>query len=244
MQNAQSQNYGFIDRASRKHTIHQLKHHLTKSDPVILKVGCASGDMLQEVQTHFPKATIIGADNQQEPLDNLAQKLSGVSLVKFDLLDCPLPENHVDAVIMLNVLEHMEQDDIAIQQVYRILKPGGIAIFEVPSGPNLFDIYDKFMLHYRRYNMTTLTSLVQNQNFHVTQKSHLGFFLYPMFFVVKKHNQKLIMRSADEIKTRVENQIRYTGQNKLMHALMQTELFIGRYLRYPFGIRCVMTCKK
>jgi ubiquinone/menaquinone biosynthesis C-methylase UbiE len=38
-------------------------------------------------------------------------------------------------------LEHIEDDREAIKQVYRILKPGGVAVIEVPAGPQLFDIF-------------------------------------------------------------------------------------------------------
>ena len=49
------------------------------------------------------------------------------------------------------MLEHVEDDQAAIRQVYRILQPGGVAVIEVPAGPDLYDIYDRQLMHHRRY---------------------------------------------------------------------------------------------
>ena len=62
---------------------------------------------------------------------------------------------------MLNVLEHIEDDNEALMQAKRILKPGGILVLEIPAGPHLYDIYDKFLRHFRRYNLSGLTNQLQ-----------------------------------------------------------------------------------
>ena len=41
------------------------------------------------------------------------------------------------AVVLLNVLEHIQDHEGALRQLYRILKPGGVVIIEVPAGPHL-----------------------------------------------------------------------------------------------------------
>lgn len=78
------------------------------------------------------------------------------------MVTCPLPDNSVDIVIALNVLEHIEDDITAIKQIYRILKPGGYAIIEVPRNPNLYDLHDERLKHFRRYQMNDLIDKVSN----------------------------------------------------------------------------------
>src|SRR5258708_292850 len=91
----------FIDRASREHAIHQLKTHLTNAAPTILEIGCSSGFLLREIKTAFPQATLIGADVVKEPLEKLAKELPTVPLMRFDLTKCPLPDNSIDAIVLL-----------------------------------------------------------------------------------------------------------------------------------------------
>lgn len=234
----------FIDRASRDHTISQLKKNVRTLTPVILEVGCSSGFMLQRITKNFPQATVMGADIVHEPLIKLSKLIPQVPLLRLDMLQCPLPDSCIDAIVMLNVLEHIEDDARVLNQVYRILKPGGVVVIEVPAGPHLYDVYDKVLLHYRRYTLSRLRMLMQKQNFKIKNQSHLGFFLYPGFWFVKKRNKHLLLASESVQREFVDKTIRDSGENKLFHAIMQCELRLGHLISYPFGIRCLMTAIK
>lgn len=232
----------FIDCASRNYAIHQIQKHISHNSPTILEIGCSSGFMLAKMQKAFPKANLIGADVVHEPLIRLSNSLPDIPIMRFDLVNCPFPDNCIDVVVMLNVLEHIEDDLTAIRQIYRILKPGGVAILEVPAGPHLYDSYDKVLNHYRRYTLSQLQLLIKQQGFTINKQSHLGFFIYPGFQFIKKRNQRLV--SELQARQQTEKNIRSTGKNVFLKLLMQMELFFGRYLSYPIGIRCLISCKK
>jgi ubiquinone/menaquinone biosynthesis C-methylase UbiE len=233
----------FIDQASRQQALSQLKRHVKNPHAVILEVGCSSGFMLQSIKNTFKQAFVLGADITKSPLESLGQKLPDLPLLRFDLTKCPLPDESVDAVVLLNVLEHIEADHLAMSQVRRILKPGGVAIIEVPAGPNLFDIYDKMLLHYRRYKLSALKKMMEKQEFLVKKSSHLGCFLYPGFRMVKKRNRRLFAHaSLDTIKQQVSQNIRSTRHHSLMNALLKCEMLLGKWVSWPMGIRCLMTC--
>src|SRR5205085_10979289 len=124
---------------------------LHTSLPVILAVGCSSAFLHRDLRRELPDASIIGADYVRGPLDDLHRSMPDIPLLQFDLVQCPLPSESVDVVVLLNVLEHIENDAGAMEQVARILKPGGAAVIEVPAGPHLYDVYDKVLMHFRRY---------------------------------------------------------------------------------------------
>ena len=146
-----------IDVASRRDALLQLRRHLRgKSSPAILEIGCSSGFMLKAIVAAFPSAFVMGADVVRAPLLRLAEELPTVPLLRFDLLQCPLPSAIFDAIVILNVLEHIEDDVAAMKQLHRLLKPGGVVIAEVPAGPNLYDAYDEALRHFRRYGMREL----------------------------------------------------------------------------------------
>jgi len=233
-----------IDRASRKHTINQIKLHCKVTKPTILEVGCSSGFMLREFKKHLPDAILMGADIVYEPLLQLAENMQNLPLFRFDLTACPLPDNSVDVVVLLNILEHIENDDAALQQVQRILKPGGIAIIEVPANPNLYDLHDKHLLHFRRYSLKHITLLAKKAGFKVIKQSHLGCFLYPVFWFIKTKNKRKAFQNEEDQKKTIEQNIRLTKENLLLRLIIKLELLVGKYAAYPFGIRCLLTLIK
>jgi SAM-dependent methyltransferase len=234
----------FIDNASRQYALQQVQQHIPNKSGVVLEVGCSSGFMLDLMRKALPNVVVIGADVVRAPLLKLSADLPNTPLLRFSLVDCPLPDNSIDAVVMLNVLEHIEDDIGALRQVKRILKPGGVAVIEVPAGPHLYDVYDKILMHYRRYSLKELREKILAQGFQIKKQSHLGFFLYPGFQFVKRRNQRLTSETEALQKKAVEENIRQTKDNKLLDALMQIELQLGKWISYPIGIRCLMTCVK
>jgi len=52
--------------------------------------------------------------------------------VKMDIHEIPFPENQFDVILCNHVLEHVQDDLVAMKEIYRVLKPGGYAILQVP----------------------------------------------------------------------------------------------------------------
>jgi len=228
-----------IDVASRRDAVAQLQSRLNVTTPTILDVGCSSGYMLCDLTTAFPTATVMGADVVHGPLERLAKASPGVPLFRFDVQTCPLPSGVIDAVVMLNVLEHVADDQAALGQVYRILKPGGLVVIEVPAGPHLFDDYDRALKHFRRYRLSDVAHAVEQAGFRVLRQSHLGFLLYPAFAVTKRLEQRA-HRAPDDLRQHVEHQVTKTATSRVVGLALALEARLGRWVRYPFGIRCVV----
>lgn len=233
-----------IDQASRNYALSKLEKILsTVKKPTILEIGCSSGYMLKKINQLFPEAILMGADVLYKPLLELSMQLS-IPLLRFDISQCPLPDSCIDAIVLLNVLEHIENDSMTLKQIYRILKSNGVLILEVPSGPHLYDVHDKICKHFRRYKLSQLCQLITQHGFIVTRSSHLGVFIYPVFFLAKVWNKRLFKKSDAEQRQLVEKKIRQTGKSKVLSVLMQMELALGKWISYPFGIRCVASCIK
>jgi SAM-dependent methyltransferase len=233
-----------IDHLSRGWALGAVQRHVKQVAPVLLEMGCSSGFFLDDLQTHFPGATVIGSDFLQEPLERLATRVTDIPLLQFDVVRCPLPDASVDAVILLNVLEHIENDREAVRQVARILRPGGIAVIEVPAGPHLYDLYDEHLQHYRRYSVSMLASLAATAGLTVVDQSHLGCLAYPAFALVKRWNQRLSAAQPVAKQRVVEANITRTRGSRLLQGLFRWEGWLGRFISFPFGIRCVLVCQR
>lgn len=62
---------------------------------------------------------------------------SPLAMVKMDIHDIPFPENSFDVVFCNHVMEHVDNDIKAMQEIYRVLNPGGWAIIQSPLDANL-----------------------------------------------------------------------------------------------------------
>ena len=228
-----------IDLASRSDAIKQVSQALPSGRGVIMEIGCSSGFLIKDLVNAFPLAVVIGADVVKEPLFKLANALPGVPLIRFDLLQCPLPNACVDVLVMLNVLEHIENDDLALKNAYKLLKPGGSLIIEVPAGQYLYDSYDKQLQHFRRYSSSELKIKLEAAGFVVSRRSHLGFFLFPAFAAVK-----LLNKIHTQSKTVVHEQAARTSSSRLVAFAMRLETKLANFLYFPVGIRVLMTAKR
>ncbi len=232
-----------IEKASRMNAINQLQKHLKNiKNPVVMEVGCSSGYFIQDIISNIPNVTLVGTDVIKQSLSKLSREMPNVPFMCFDLLQSPLTDDSFDAIVLLNVLEHIENDIDAMNQVYRMLKPGGVAIIELPAGPHLYDQYDKILKHYRRYSMLELVSKLKKSSFSILNKSHIGFFVYPAFTFIKRRNQ--INSAKEDFSATVKSQINDTSSSLFFKIAMKIEYFFSHFISYPVGIRCIVSARK
>jgi SAM-dependent methyltransferase len=62
--------------------------------------------------------------------------LSPIADVKADICDLPFEDNSYDVMLCNHVLEHIPDDTKAMQELYRVMKPGGYGIFQIPQDLN------------------------------------------------------------------------------------------------------------
>lgn len=232
-----------IDLSSRSNTLAALRRHAV-GNGVILDIGCLSGYMLRDLQREFPDSAVIGADYLTAGLLFLANALPHVPLVQFDLRDCPLASGSVDAIILLNVLEHIDDDYRAIEHAVRVLKPGGMIVVEVPAGEKLFDFYDRYWLHHRRYSMGKISQMMTNAGLDIVKRTHIGFFVYPVFWLVKNMNLWREKRGVSARESLVVKQNERTRDNLIMKWFMAMEDALQKVVSLPFGIRAFVVGRK
>ncbi|MDF1516394.1 MAG: methyltransferase domain-containing protein [Lutibacter sp.] len=66
--------------------------------------------------------------------------------VKADICDLPFEENSFDIIFCNHVLEHIEDDKKAMSELYRVLKPGGMGIFQIPQDLERAKTYEDFTI--------------------------------------------------------------------------------------------------
>lgn len=83
--------------------------------------------------------------------------------------------NYFDSIFALNVVEHIEDDKLAIYNISKLVKPGGNIIILVPAYQVLYNQLDKELYHFRRYNSEGLKKLFIDNNLSVTKFFNFNF---------------------------------------------------------------------
>ena len=72
------------------------------------------------------------------------------------------PGRTFDLVCAFEVLEHIEDDETALRDWVRLIRPGGHLLLSVPADPSRFGPMDEHAGHFRRYSVDRLTALAEN----------------------------------------------------------------------------------
>ena len=142
---------------------------------------------------------------------------------------------------MLDVLEYIEDDVIALKKAFDLLKSGGNLVIEVPAGPNLHDAYDAELHHCRRYSASELQTKLIQAGFKVSRRSHLGFILFPTLTAVKLLNKYLPSRKNKAV---VRDQAASTSGSGMVKFAMKFESNQLSSFQLPFGIRALASMLK
>jgi SAM-dependent methyltransferase len=92
--------------------------------------------------------------------------------------DVPLSRESYDAVLMLDVLEHLKYDRASVEVAASLLKPGGILICTVPAHMWLWTKFDEDHHHFRRYSRRQFRSLFDEPSIRLELLSHLNAILF------------------------------------------------------------------
>lgn len=205
----------------------------------IADLGCSTGYLLDDLRAAYPQARLIGVDLVAPGLSKAHKLVPEAWLARADVCALPIADASVDAVVSANLLEHVPDDEGALAETLRVLRPGGRAAIVVPAGPGTYDYYDRFLGHERRYGKGELAAKARRAGFEVLEDAHLGSILFPAFWAVKKRNRRRFdhLRGA-ELEERVARDIANTQDSALGALSCRLErALLRRRVRIPFGIR-------
>lgn len=94
-----------------------------------------------------PEQCFLTLFRNQKNLDyTTADLYSPLADVKADICDLPFEKNMFDIVFCNHVLEHIIDDKKAMSELYRVLKPGGMGVFQIPQDLSLETTYEDFSI--------------------------------------------------------------------------------------------------
>ena len=104
-----------------------------RSYPIVLDAGCGQGKSFRLLIEHFSPERVIGVDAEEKCLRRAeveaSQIKTPIELRHRDVAVLDVPDASVDLVFCHQTFHHLTRQQMALQQFYRVLKPGGLLLF-------------------------------------------------------------------------------------------------------------------
>lgn len=135
----------------------------------ILEVGCGIGNFT-EILTDYGEVFAVDIDKNNLYVCKKSAKGAKVGFGDIEKGSVFFDDQLFDTIVCLNVLEHIKDDAAALENMYNLLKKGGVLILLVPANKSLFGQIDKSIGHFRRYDKKELVNFLENKGFKVIRK--------------------------------------------------------------------------
>ncbi len=143
----------------------------------ILEVGAGRGTFSRDLRTRGDDLTSVEpSDAARQLLVERLSDLDGVSVVAGSGVPT---DRSFDTTVLLNVLEHVDDDSALLRDIFGSLRPGGTVAIWVPAFPLLYGEFDRRVGHHRRYRRVGLEGLLRQAGFSVVKSQYRnvpGFF--------------------------------------------------------------------
>lgn len=141
----------------------------------ILEVGCGIGNFTNFL-TRFGNVWAIDVEKEYViKTQKLLKEKAKIGFGDIENGEYFFGNQRFDTIVCLNVLEHIKDDESALNNFFRLLKKDGRLILLVPSHKFLFGEIDKSIYHFRRYNKYEICRRLEEIGLKINKSRRLNF---------------------------------------------------------------------
>src|ERR1700737_3873442 len=200
----------------------------------IVDVGGGTGAILKQLGNPEKKA---GIDLAPEAISFCRQR--GLNNVRQgDIRALPFADASFDAVICSSVLYHEWVSDVgeAVQEMHRILRPGGALLINVPAFPFLHSAHDEAVMTARRFRKREIRQLLQKQNFKIRRLTYWTTFLFPLAIAARTLGGSKMGRDFETAGA--------CFSQRVFSGIMALELRLLRNISLPVGVALLAVARR
>jgi SAM-dependent methyltransferase len=208
-----------------------------RSDLTILDIGCGTGAMSEKLARF---GTVVSADFSPLALQ-FSRRRKLTRLCTADAMRLPFRDDSFDVIVALDILEHLPNDQAALCEFQRVLKPGGRVVASVPAYQSLWSAHDVALMHFRRYTARLVRERFSMARLKVGKLSYAMTLLFPIVWAVR-HASNLFRRNDAEPKASL---VSVPGAaNRALVGLLGGENAVLRHMNLPFGVTVFCVAQK
>jgi SAM-dependent methyltransferase len=184
----------------------------------IIEIGCGVGQFTNLLAGHPKASRVAGLEPDQHFHHQFQSDHPHLELIKGFAQDLT---SRWDTIISINVLEHIEADQLELNQFQEILNPGGKLCILVPARPEIYAPIDATFGHFRRYTKTNLAQKLTQARLNIDHIQYFNPLGYLSWLIMCK-----LFRSQKFSATNVRIFDRY---------ILPTSLALGTLTSNPIG---------
>jgi SAM-dependent methyltransferase len=169
----------------------------------VLDIGCGTGLNLQWLRRYSPSHEVKGLDIELTALNFCAQRGAGF-LIQSSATDLPFADESFDLVTHFDVLVQLagpDADEKAMREIYRVLKPKGLAFVRVAAYEWMKSGHDQALNTQHRYSLEEISQKLERAGFEILRKTYANTLLFPVAFLKRVIWRSLRMSgAASEVK--------------------------------------------
>ena len=151
-----------------------------------------------------------------------------------------------DVVFLLDVLEHIEDDVLALKNIWRGLRPGGLVVVAAPALQRFWSYNDDLEGHVRRYSRNDFSKLAAGTGFRLRHSRYFMFLLSPLLLAQRCRRPPLERMTAEQVVAwrRHTHRLPWPPLNQLLRLVFSCEAPLGDRVPFPWGASVVAILEK
>ncbi|MDD3012420.1 MAG: class I SAM-dependent methyltransferase [Candidatus Gastranaerophilales bacterium] len=202
----------------------------------ILDAGCGTGSNFLMLSKFSKNITMMEYD---ENASKIAEQKYNCKVYKGSLpSDIPFNDNEFDLIVLLDVLEHIDNDKDALIALKSKLKPEGYLLITVPAFNFLWSSHDESHHHKRRYKLGELNKILLNCGFEKRYCSYYNFILFPLIVCIRFIKKLGLLSKEDDLNAASKI------VNYILTLIMSSESHLLKFFQLPFGVSIISVYQK
>jgi SAM-dependent methyltransferase len=202
----------------------------------LLDVGCGTGGTLDRLS---PFGNVVGLDLETTALAFCRERGYG-RLVQASATAMPFAEATFDAIVALDVLEHIPDHEAAAREIMRVLKPGGAVFVTVPAYRSLWSGHDVALMHQRRYIAREVETLLVQAGLSIEHLTYTVSALFPVAYLVRTAQRRLHPSAPPRADVRPTAPL----LNLTLLGLLDMESRVALVSQIPYGLSIFAVARK
>lgn len=233
---AQVEEYHWWFAGRRELFARELTRMGLKSNSGVLDVGTGTGANLRMLQG-LDARNVIGLDSNELAISYCQSKNLG-QVRRGDICAIPFADQSFDFVLATDVIEHVDDDAVALKEVTRVLKPGGRALVAVPAFESLWGLQDIVAHHKRRYRLRSLLEKMRAAGLTPRRYYYFNYLLFAPIWLARRLIDLL------NIKRNSEAEFNSPLINRCLSTVFRVDTVTAPLLRPPFGVSILVVAER
>jgi SAM-dependent methyltransferase len=140
----------------------------------VLEVGAGHGTFTPRLAGSG--RTVVATELSERSFDLLTKRFVDREDIEviYGSINVATEKGPYDAAVLFNVLEHIDEDEVALRELVDALDPGGRLVLWVPALPALYSDFDRRIGHFRRYRMAELRSKIDAAGMRIEEMRYVN----------------------------------------------------------------------